>query len=158
MWPTSWGKPPNDKDHDIPLKYYNKYYKGCNDDGNTLDARCNNERNTLDQDVTMNVTPNPKDVTVNVTLNNNSIYNNIYNKEILINGILNSYMNVVRQVYGSEWKATENDKVVADKLLQQGYTTEQFKDLASKVVSKRLQDNKQPPQTLQYFLEKEAAL
>ena len=66
-------------------------------------------------------------------------------------------MNVVRQVYGSEWKATENDKVVADKLLQQGYTTEQFKDLASKVVSKRLQDNKQPPQTLQYFLEKEAA-
>ena len=67
-------------------------------------------------------------------------------------------MNVVRQVYGSEWKATENDKVVADKLLQQGYTTEQFKDLASKVVSKRLQDNKKPPQTLQYFLENEASL
>ena len=71
---------------------------------------------------------------------------------------MNSYMNVVRQVYGSEWKATENDKVIADKLLQQGYTTEQFKDLATKVVSKRLQDNKQPPHTLQYFLEKEAAV
>ena len=97
-------------------------------------------------------------VTVKVMHNNNNIYNNIYNKEILINGILNSYMNVVRQVYGSEWKATENDKVIADKLLQQGYTTEQFKDLATRVVSKRLQDNKQPPHTLQYFLEKEAAV
>ncbi len=158
MWPTSWGKPPNDKDHDIPLKYYNKYYKGCNDDGNTLDARCNNERNTLDQDVTMNVTPNPKDVTVNVTLNNNSIYSNIYNKEILINSIINSYTNVVKQTYGSDWHATEKDKAIADKLLQKGYTTEQFKELASKVVSQALQYNKQPPNTLQYFLDREASL
>ena len=158
VWASSWGRPPNEKDHSIPLEYYKKYYKGCNDDGNTLDTRCNDERNTQEQDVTMKVTPTPSDVTVKVTLNNNNIYNNIYNKEILINGILNSYMNVVKQNYGTEWKASENDKVVADQLLQQGYTTEQFKDLATKVVSQSLQDNKQPPQTLQYFLENGASL
>ena len=158
VWSSSWGKSPDQEDHDIPLKYYNKYYKGCNDDGNTLDARCNDERNTQEQDVTMKVTPTPQDVTVSVTLNNNSIYSNIYSKEILINSIINSYTNVVKQTYGSDWVASEQDKVTADKLLQLGYTTEQFKDLASKVVSQSLQDNKQPPNTLQYFLDKEASL
>ena len=90
--------------------------------------------------------------------NYNNIYNNIYNKEILINGIINSYMNVVKQTYGTEWKASENDKVVADKLLQLGYSTEQFKELAAKVVNQSLKDNKQPPNTLQYFLDKEVSL
>ena len=158
VWSTSWGSPPNEKDHSIPLEYYNKYYKGCNDDGYTSDTRCNDDRYNQTKDVTMNVTPKPSDVTVSVTLNNNSIYNNIYNKEILINGIINSYMNVVKQTYGSDWKASENDKVVADKLLQLGYTTEQFKELATKVVNQSLQDNKQPPNTLQYFLDKKASL
>ena len=67
-------------------------------------------------------------------------------------------MNVVRQVYGSEWTATEHDKLMADKLLKLGFTTEQFKDLASKVVNQTLKDNKQPPQSLLYFVENGALL
>ena len=158
VWSSAWGRPPNEKDHEIPLEYYNKYYH----EGNKSH---DHEGNIKDTDMTVKVIEDAKHdreghthVTVKVMHNNNNIYNNIYNKEILINGIINSYMNVVRQVYGSEWKATENDKVIADQLLQLGYSTEQFKDLATKVVSQRLQDNKQPPNTLQYFLEKEVAV
>ncbi len=65
---------------------------------------------------------------------------------------------MVKQTYGSDWHATEKDKAIADKLLQKGYTTEQFKELASKVVSQALKHNKQPPNTLQYFLYKDASL
>lgn len=157
LWTASWGKPPNDKDHEIPLKYYNKYYR----EGNVLHDR---EGNIKPTDMTVKVIEDGKhdregntNITVKV-MHNNSIYSNIYSKEILINSIINSYTNVVKQTYGSDWKASEQDKVTADKLLQLGYTTEQFKDLASKVVSQSLQDNKQPPNTLQYFLDKEASL
>lgn len=157
MWSASWGKPPNDKDHDIPLKYYNKYYR----EGNVLHDR---EGNIKDTDMTVKVIEDGKHdregnthVTVKVMHNNNSIYSNIYSKEILINSIINSYTNVVKQTYGSDWVASEQDKVSADRLLQQGYTTEQFKDLASKVVSQSLKDNKQPPNTLQYFLDKKVS-
>ena len=157
MLSESWGKPPNDKDHDIPLKYYNKYYR----EGNVLHDR---EGNIKDTDMTVKVIEDGKHdregnthVTVKVMHNNNSIYSNIYSKEILINSIINSYTNVVKQTYGSDWVASEQDKVSADRLLQQGYTTEQFKDLASKVVSQSLKDNKQPPNTLQYFLDKKVS-
>ena len=166
LWSSSWGSPPNEKNHNIPLEYYNKYYhegnKSHDHDGN---VRYDHEGNIKDTDMTVKVIEDGKhdregntNITVKVMHNNNNIYNNIYNKEILINGIINSYMNVVRQVYGSEWKATENDKAIADQLLQLGYSTEQFKDLATKVVSQTLQDNKQPPQSLQYFLENGASL
>jgi len=158
LWSSSWGSPPDQKDHSIPLEYYNKYYH----EGNVLH---DHEGNIKDTDMTVKVIEDGKHdreghthVTVKVMHNNNNIYNNIYNKEILINGIINSYMNVVRQVYNSEWTATENDKLMADKLLELGYTTEQFKNLATKVVSQSLQDNKQPPQSLQYFIENGASL
>ncbi|QDP51554.1 MAG: hypothetical protein Unbinned2026contig1000_9 [Prokaryotic dsDNA virus sp.] len=164
LWTASWGRPPNEKDHDIPLKYYNKYYREGNKshdhDGN---VRYDHEGNIKDTDMTVKVIEDAKHdreghthVTVKVMHNNNNIYNNIYNTEILINGILNSYTNVVKQIYGSDWKATEKDKVIADQLLQLGYSTEQFKSLATKVVSQSLQDNKQPPQSLQYFLDQKA--
>ena len=156
LWTSSWGRPPNEKDHDIPLKYYNKYYR----EGNKSH---DHEGNIKDTDMTVKVIEDAKHdreghthVTVKVMHNNNNIYNNIYNKEILINGILNSYTNVVKQTYGSDWKATEKDKVIADQLLQLGYSTEQFKSVASKVVSQSLLDNKQPPQSLQYFLDQKA--
>ena len=156
LWTSSWGKSPDQEDHDIPLEYYNKYYR----EGNKSH---DHEGNIKDTDMTVKVIEDGKHdreghthVTVKVMHNNNNIYNNIYNKEILINGILNSYTNVVKQTYGSDWKATEKDKVIADQLLQLGYSTEQFKSVASKVVSQSLLDNKQPPQSLQYFLDQKA--
>jgi len=156
LWTSSWGKSPDQEDHDIPLEYYNKYYR----EGNKSH---DHEGNIKDTDMTVKVIEDAKHdreghthVTVKVMHNNNNIYNNIYNKEILINGILNSYTNVVKQTYGSDWKATEKDKVIADQLLQLGYSTEQFKSVASKVVSQSLLDNKQPPQSLQYFLDQKA--
>ena len=158
FWASSWGNQPDQEGHDIPLKYFNKYYRK----GNVLHDR---EGNIKDTDMTVKVIEDGKhdregdtNLTVKVMHNYNNIYNNIYNKEILINGIINSYMNVVKQTYGTEWKASENDKVVADKLLQLGYSTEQFKELAAKVVNQSLKDNKQPPNTLQYFLDKEVSL
>jgi hypothetical protein len=63
-------------------------------------------------------------------------------------------MNVVRSIYNSEWRYDDRQMMIAGQLIEAGYNSDKFKSEAMSVLQWTRTNNKQPPQSLQYFLTK----
>lgn len=87
-------------------------------------------------------------------VHNYKVLNYSTSSRILNKNLCDIYMNVVRSIYNSEWRYDDRQMMIAGQLIEAGYTSDKFKEEAMSVLQWTRSKNKQPPQSLQYFLTK----
>ena len=85
---------------------------------------------------------------------NYKVLNYSTSSRILNKNLCDIYMNLVRSIYNSEWRYDERQMMIAGQLIEAGYNSDKFKTEAMSVLQWTRSKNKQPPQSLQYFLTK----
>jgi len=85
---------------------------------------------------------------------NYKVLNYSTSSRILNKNLCDIYVNVVKSMYNTEWRYDERQMQIAGQLVEAGYNSEAFKTEAMSVVEWTRKNNKQPPQSLQYFLTK----
>ena len=83
----------------------------------------------------------------NYILTSNSNINEIEKKKIC-----NNYMNIIQKHYGRAWSYDLRQVELAGDVLRAGYTIDSFNSDANGLVEWSKRNNKQPPQSLQYFI------
>ena len=66
--------------------------------------------------------------------------------------ICNRYMNIIQKHYGRAWSYDLRQVELAGDILRAGYTIDSFSDDADGLVEWLKKNNKQPPQSLQYYV------
>ena len=66
--------------------------------------------------------------------------------------ICNNYMNIIQKHYGRAWSYDLRQVELAGDVLRAGYTIDSFNSDANGLVEWSKRNNKQPPQSLQYFV------
>jgi len=84
--------------------------------------------------------------------NNYILTSNININEIEKKKICNSYMNIIQKHYGRAWSYDLRQVELAGDVLRAGYTIDSFNEDANGLVEWSKNNNKQPPQSLQYFV------
>ena len=86
-------------------------------------------------------------------LNHNyKVLTNSTSSRILNKNLCDIYMNVVRSIYNVEWRYDERQIAIAGQLIEAGYKSDTFKEDALSILQWTRKNNKQQPQSLQYFL------
>ena len=85
---------------------------------------------------------------------NYKVLNYSTSSRILNKNLCDIYVNVVKSMYNTEWRYDDRQMQIAGQLVEAGYNSEAFKTEAMSVVEWTRKNNKQPPQSLQYFLTK----
>tara|TARA_B110000305_G_C19410536_1_gene625184 strand:+ start:693 stop:1820 length:1128 start_codon:yes stop_codon:yes gene_type:complete len=84
--------------------------------------------------------------------NNYILTSNISINEIEKKKICNSYMQIIQKHYGRAWSYDLRQVELAGDILRAGYTIDSFNTDADGLVEWLKRNNKQPPQSLQYFV------
>jgi len=84
--------------------------------------------------------------------NNYILTSNININEIEKKKICNSYMKIIQKHYGRAWSYDLRQVELAGDILRAGYTIDSFNTDADGLVEWLKRNNKQPPQSLQYFV------
>lgn len=84
--------------------------------------------------------------------NNYILTSNISINEIEKKKICNRYMNIIQKHYGRAWSYDLRQVELAGDILRAGYTIDSFSDDADGLVEWLKKNNKQPPQSLQYYV------
>ena len=89
---------------------------------------------------------------VELVHNNYNITSNSNINEIEKKKICNNYMNIIQKHYGRAWSYDLRQVELAGDVLRAGYTIDSFNSDANGLVEWSKRNNKQPPQSLQYFV------
>ena len=83
---------------------------------------------------------------------NYKVLNYSTSSRILNKNLCDIYVNVVRSIYNVEWRYDERQIAIAGQLIEAGYKSDTFKEDALSILQWTRKNNKQQPQSLQYFL------
>ena len=107
--------------------------------------------NSYNDKVKLELNSTPKKVKMELN-HNYKVLTNSTSSRILNKNLCDIYMNVVRSIYNVEWRYDERQIAIAGQLIEAGYKSDTFKEDALSILQWTRKNNKQQPQSLQYFL------
>ena len=119
--------------------------------GYLKDKKVKPQLNSSHNKVKLELNPIPKKVKPELNLNY-KVLTNSTSSRILNKNLCDIYVNVVRSIYNVEWRYDERQIAIAGQLIEAGYKSDTFKEDALSILQWTRKNNKQQPQSLQYFL------
>ena len=119
--------------------------------GYLKDKKVKPQLNSSHNKVKLELNPIPKKVKPELNLNY-KVLTNSTSSRILNKNLCDIYVNVVRSIYNVEWRYDERQIAIAGQLIEAGYKSDTFKEEALSLLQWTRKNNKQQPQSLQYFL------